>query len=109
MLTARYMGNREIGIHETEPEPPRPGQVQIDVAYAGICGTDLHVLHGDMDDRMSLSAIIGHEMSGVIAAVGDGVTGWNVGDHVTVMPLEWDGTCPACRAGNQHICHRSTS
>jgi 2-desacetyl-2-hydroxyethyl bacteriochlorophyllide A dehydrogenase len=99
------MGNREIGINDTEPEPPRPGQVQIDVAYAGLCGTDLHVLHGDMDDRMSLPAIIGHEMSGVIAAVGDGVTGWKVGDHVTVMPLEWDGTCPACRAGNQHICH----
>ena len=65
MLTARYMGNREIGIHETEPEPPRPGQVQIDVAYAGICGSDLHVLHGDMDDRISLPAIIGHEMSGL--------------------------------------------
>ena len=105
MLSARYLGNREIGIHQAEPEPPRPGQVQIGVAYAGICGTDLHVLHGDMDGRVRPPAIIGHEMSGVIAALGGGVTGWHVGDHVTVIPLDWDGTCPACRDGNQHICH----
>jgi (R,R)-butanediol dehydrogenase / meso-butanediol dehydrogenase / diacetyl reductase len=105
VLAAKYLGNREIGIRETQPEPPRPGQVQIEVAYAGICGSDLHVLHGEMDGRIRLPAILGHEMSGVIAALGQGVTGWTVGDHVTVMPLDWDGTCAACRAGNNHICH----
>jgi (R,R)-butanediol dehydrogenase / meso-butanediol dehydrogenase / diacetyl reductase len=104
MLTANYLGNRQIGIRESEPEPPQPGHVQIAVAYAGICGSDLHVLHGDMDGRVPIPAILGHEMSGVIAALGAGVTGWNVGDHVTVMPLDWDGTCPACQAGNVHIC-----
>jgi (R,R)-butanediol dehydrogenase/meso-butanediol dehydrogenase/diacetyl reductase len=57
-----------------------------------------------MDARVSLPAIIGHEMSGRIAALGEGVTGWSIGDPVTVMPLDWDGTCPACRAGNEHIC-----
>ena len=46
----------------------------------------------------------GHEMSGVIESVGADVTEWTVGDAVTVMPLDWDGTCPACLAGNQHIC-----
>jgi 2-desacetyl-2-hydroxyethyl bacteriochlorophyllide A dehydrogenase len=58
-----------------------------------------------MDARVRVPAILGHEMSGVIAALGPEVTGWHVGDHVTVMPLTWDGTCPACRAGNEHICH----
>jgi (R,R)-butanediol dehydrogenase/meso-butanediol dehydrogenase/diacetyl reductase len=77
----------------------------IKVAYAGLCGTDLHILHGSMDRRVAMPAIIGHEMSGTIAAVGDGVTDWRAGDAVTVMPLAWDGTCPACLAGNQHICH----
>jgi 2-desacetyl-2-hydroxyethyl bacteriochlorophyllide A dehydrogenase len=43
-------------------------------------------------------------MSGIVAAVGAGGTGWTVGQAVTVMPLDWDGTCPACLAGNQHIC-----
>ncbi|MFC7846959.1 zinc-binding dehydrogenase [Arthrobacter sp. NPDC057388] len=104
MLTANYLGNREIGISETDVQPPAPGQVQIEVAYTGICGTDLHILHGSMDTRVSMPAILGHEMSGIIAAVGEGVEGWQTGDHVTVMPLEWDGTCAACRAGHQHIC-----
>jgi (R,R)-butanediol dehydrogenase / meso-butanediol dehydrogenase / diacetyl reductase len=47
-------------------------------------------------------------MSGTIAAIGDQVEGWSVGDPVTVMPLSWDGTCPACEAGNVHVCHNLT-
>ena len=104
MLSAQYLGNRQIRIQEIEPESPRPGEVQIEVAYVGICGSDLHVLQGDMDGRVQVPAILGHEMSGVIAALGDGVTGWQVGDHVTAIPLDWDGTCPACLAGHQHVC-----
>lgn len=105
MLTANYVGSRNIEIREQEPEPVGPGQVQIEVAYAGICGTDLHIFHGDMDARVDVPAIIGHEMSGVVAKVDASVTTWRVGDHVTVMPLNWDGSCPACRSGHQHICH----
>ena len=105
MLTANYVGGAQIAIRTVEPEPPGPGQVQVEVAYTGICGTDLHVLHGNMDARVRTPAILGHEMSGVLAAVGAGVGGWEVGDHVTVMPLSWDGTCPACRAGHEHLCH----
>jgi (R,R)-butanediol dehydrogenase / meso-butanediol dehydrogenase / diacetyl reductase len=105
VLSARYLGSREIDIQEAQPEPPLPGQVQVEVAYVGICGTDMHVLQGEMDDRVRKPAILGHEMSGVIAALGDGVTGWQVGDQVTAIPLDWDGTCPACRAGNHYICH----
>jgi 2-desacetyl-2-hydroxyethyl bacteriochlorophyllide A dehydrogenase len=104
VLTANYVGDRTIDIREATPTPPAPGQVQIEVAYNGICGTDLHIFHGSMDARVSMPAIIGHEMSGRIAALGDDVTGWSVGDPVTVMPLDWDGTCPACLAGNQHVC-----
>jgi (R,R)-butanediol dehydrogenase/meso-butanediol dehydrogenase/diacetyl reductase len=104
MLTANYVGNHTIDIGESTPVAPGAGQVQIEVAYAGICGTDLHVLHGAMDARVTQPAILGHEMSGRIGAIGDGVTGWSVGDPVTVMPLDWDGTCPACLAGNQHVC-----
>jgi 2-desacetyl-2-hydroxyethyl bacteriochlorophyllide A dehydrogenase len=57
-----------------------------------------------MDARVERPLAFGHEMSGTIAALGEGVTGWAVGDAVTVMPLKWDGTCPACLAGHQHIC-----
>lgn len=105
MQTASYIGNSNISIQTAEAAPPAAGEVQIAVAYTGLCGTDLHILHGNMDARVTTPAIIGHEMSGVIAAVGAGVDGWSEGDHVTVMPLDWCGECPACLAGHQHICH----
>ena len=104
MLTANYVGDQTIEVRQADAQAPPAGAVQIKVAYAGICGTDLHILHGHMDSRVTTPAIIGHEMSGTIAAIGAGVTGWSVGDAVTVMPLDWDDTCPACLAGNQHIC-----
>ena len=104
MLTAAYTGDSTITITEAAPRPPAAGQVQIRVSYVGLCGTDLHILHGNMDTRVELPAIIGHEMSGHIAAIGAGVTEWAVGDPVTVMPLDWCNDCPACRAGNQHVC-----
>jgi len=104
MRTAVYIGDHTIETAEAEPQPPAAGQVQVAVAYTGLCGTDLHIIHGSMDGRVSRPLAFGHEMSGTIAAVGEGVTDWSVGDAVTVMPLVWDGTCPACLAGNTHIC-----
>ena len=104
MLTANYVGDHTISIREADAADPGPGEVQIAVAYTGLCGTDLHIVHGTMDARVSTPLIFGHEMSGTIAAIGEGVADWTVGDAVTVMPLDWDGTCPACLAGNQHIC-----
>ena len=104
MKTASYTGNETIEVREAQPVTPEVHQVQIRVAYTGICGTDLHVFHGEMDSRVTLPAIIGHEMSGVISAVGAKVTQWSVGEHVTVMPLDWCNNCPACRAGHQHVC-----
>jgi (R,R)-butanediol dehydrogenase/meso-butanediol dehydrogenase/diacetyl reductase len=104
MQTAAYVGNARIEVGSAEAVPPAPGEVQISVAYTGLCGTDLHILHGNMDARVSTPLVFGHEMSGTIAAVGEGVDAWKPGDAVTVMPLDWDGTCPACLAGNSHIC-----
>ena len=104
MRTASYVGNHTIELSDATPIGPGPGEVQIKVAYTGLCGTDLHIMHGNMDARVTTPLIFGHEMSGTIAALGAGVTDWAVGDAVTVMPLDWDGTCPACLAGNQHIC-----
>ena len=105
MHAATYVGAKTLTVIEREPELPGFGEAQIEVAYTGICGTDLHILHGDMDARVTMPAVLGHEMSGTIVAVGEGVEDWSAGDLVTVMPLVWDGTCPACRAGYNHICH----
>lgn len=80
--------------------------VRVEVAYTGICGTDLHIYHGDMDSRVPAPCVIGHEMAGRIAEVGPDTDGWLAGDLVTVMPLDWCGQCPACLAGHSHLCHR---
>jgi (R,R)-butanediol dehydrogenase / meso-butanediol dehydrogenase / diacetyl reductase len=106
MLAARYVGDRTVTVAEEQPVAPGPGQVRIDVAFVGICGTDLHILHGAMDARVSVPAVIGHEMSGRVAATGAEVANWEAGDPVTVMPLVSCGRCAACRAGHRHICRR---
>ena len=92
MRQAAYVGDHQIRVDDEQATSPSAGEVQIAVAYTGLCGTDLHILHGNMDARVSTPLVFGHEMSGTIAALGDGVEGWAVGDAVTVMPLDWDGT-----------------
>ena len=103
-LAVRYTAARTLTTGPAESEPPGPGLVELAPAYVGICGTDLHIFHGDMDARVKAPAVIGHEMSGRVVRVGAGVEGFAPGDPVTVMPLRWDGTCPACRRGNSHVC-----
>ena len=83
---------------------PSAGEVQIDVAYCGLCGTDIHIFHGHMDKRTGDHRIIGHEMSGVIARLGPEVEEFEVGQNVVVRPLIHCGNCPTCRRGYEHIC-----
>lgn len=78
--------------------------MQIRVSHCGICGTDLHLFHGNMDHRVKLPQVIGHESSGTVASVGEGVTGWAAGDRITVRPLAPCGDCPTCQRGHSHVC-----
>jgi (R,R)-butanediol dehydrogenase / meso-butanediol dehydrogenase / diacetyl reductase len=103
---AVYTGAGRLAVHAVPRRPPGPGEVVIEVAYTGICGTDLHVLHGDMDARVGDRAVLGHEMSGLVADVGPGVQGWVPGDVVTVLPVRPCGDCVTCRAGHSHVCPR---
>lgn len=102
---AVYRGDKTFSV-ENKPIPPLgDDEVQIDVAYCGICGTDLHIYLGHMDQRVGFERTVGHEMSGVIAAVGKDVKGLSEGQHIVVRPLDHCGDCPACNAGHEHICH----
>ena len=105
MISAKYIGGQHVGVETYEASEPLSDEVQIRVHFAGLCGTDLHIVHGNMDKRVKPNLTFGHEMSGVIERVGASVTTLSKGEHVTVMPLDWDGTCPACEAGYHHICH----
>lgn len=104
MKSVSYIGSGRVEVAERPTEAPAAGEVQLAVAFTGLCGTDMHIVHGSMDARVTTPLVFGHEMSGTVEQIGAGVEGWAVGDRVTVMPLEWDGTCPACLAGHQHIC-----
>lgn len=104
ITAAYYTGDKSFSVERVEAPVPGPGEVQIDIAYCGICGTDLHVYLGHMDPRVGNHRVIGHEMSGVIAAVGSGVADITVGDRVVVRPLDHCGDCPTCNRGFSHVC-----
>ena len=104
MKAAYYCGDRTVEIGECRIQSPSADQVRIEVAYCGVCGTDIHIYLGHQDRRIDIPQVIGHEMSGRIAEVGADVEGWAVGDPVVVRPLEACGACAACIAGNGHIC-----
>lgn len=105
MTAAQYVGNKRFEIVPGSRVAPSKGEVRLDVGFVGICGTDMHIYHGVMDQRVAPPQVIGHEMSGVIAELGEGVEGFEIGDHVVVRPLDYCGNCPACDAGHCHICH----
>lgn len=104
MQAAYYCGDRKVEVGECKVQAPGSGEVRIEVAYCGVCGTDLHIYMGHMDGRLDMPQVIGHEMSGRIAEVGAEVEGWTAGDPVVVRPLDACGECPACKAGNGHVC-----
>ncbi|NMH85992.1 zinc-dependent alcohol dehydrogenase [Flavivirga algicola] len=105
MLATQYEGNKTFTVFEKEIEAPAAGEVRIKVAYVGVCGTDVHIYHGMMDKRVNIPETIGHEMSGVIDALGDGVTGYEVGDKVVVRPLD-DRLAQPSDKGFNHVCEK---
>jgi len=88
MTAVYYEGGGRFSLGEARPQAPAEGEVRIDVAYCGVCGTDLHIAHGAMDHRVRPPQVIGHEMSGTVAEIGSGVDGFRVGDPVVVRPLD---------------------
>ncbi|MGS0496537.1 Zn-dependent alcohol dehydrogenase [Pseudoalteromonas sp. S1727] len=105
MQAAEYIGNKSFRIVEGKQVKPQADEVRLDVGFVGICGTDMHIYHGVMDQRVNPPHTIGHEISGVVAELGSNVTNLKVGDRVVVRPLDYCGDCPACNAGHSHVCH----
>jgi len=115
MKAAVWHGRQDVRIETVpDPGPPPPGQVQVEVAWCGICGTDLHeYMSGPLYiplDRphpktgVQAPVIIGHEMSGEVVAVGDGVTGFAPGDRIAACPIIGCGECRWCRSGSMAQC-----
>ncbi|MGW0832088.1 NAD(P)-dependent alcohol dehydrogenase [Streptomyces prunicolor] len=89
------------------PTPaPGPGEVLLAVDAVGICHTDLHILDAPAGD-FPVPLTLGHEISGRVTAVGDGVTDRPQGQAVAVFGLTFCGRCPACLAGRENQCRVS--
>ena len=97
---------RLVAVQCPAPEPG-PGQVLVEVAYCGICGSDLHFRQ--VPELFPAGTVPGHEFSGRIIAAGDGVRGWSAGSRVCVLPFGQCGECAVCRAGNEQVCPHAVS
>lgn len=84
-----------------DPRPPAGGVV-VDVGATGLCRSDWHAWAGH--DDIAFPHVPGHELAGVVAEVGEGVTGWSVGDRVTVPFVCGCGRCAWCRRGDAQVC-----
>lgn len=106
MKAVRLNEERNMELIEREDPVAGPGEVLVRSHYCGICGTDLHA--GEMD-VFETGVIIGHEFSGEIVDLGDGVSDWSVGDRIVANPNGLVcGECKYCRSGRYNLCSVAT-
>jgi alcohol dehydrogenase, propanol-preferring len=105
MKAARFYQVGQPLLLEEIPRPqPGPEEVLIRVKACGICGSDIHIVYEGVTPTAFQPIILGHEFSGDIAEVGEGVEGWSVGDRAAVNCIVSCGNCPHCLSGNEQIC-----
>jgi L-iditol 2-dehydrogenase len=96
-------GEERLELRDVAEPRLRPGHVVLDVAAAGICGTDLHIMKDEY--RSDPPVTLGHEVAGTIRAIGEGVSGWRVGQRVvTETYFSVCGRCEHCRTGRPNLC-----
>ena len=105
MKAAVYHGPQDLRVEEVPVRELKDNEVKIQVKYCGICGTDIHIFHGDGGCcDVTPPLVPGHEFSGVVAEVGSKVKTVKVGDRVTGDPNDMCGECYFCKNGMQHFC-----
>ena len=102
MKAAYYKEKGKFEVGENKQIPPKEGEVRLDVGFCGVCGTDVHIFHGVMDQRIKPPQIVGHEASAVVAEIGENVTSVKVGDRVAVRPLRFGNPHPFDK-GHAHV------
>ncbi|MGZ4588279.1 MAG: NDMA-dependent alcohol dehydrogenase [Mycobacteriaceae bacterium] len=97
-----YETGKPIEIVELNLDGPKAGEVLIRYTHAGLCHSDVHIQHGDLEARLPM--VLGHEGAGIIEEVGPGVTRVAAGDHVVCSFIPNCGVCRWCATGQQAIC-----
>lgn len=117
MKAAQFHAVEDLRVEEVEEPTAGPGQVKLRNAYSGICGSDLHLYYSpesaglDVTTKHPLTGaglpqILGHEFSGTVVELGEGVDSVAVGDRVAVWPIYYCGECPACVKGMYNACQK---
>lgn len=102
MKAVVYDAPKQYSVKEVPTPEPGPGEVRIKVDQVGVCGTDVHIHHGDFGAVFPLTP--GHELVGTIDALGEGTGRFAVGEQVTVNPNVYCGMCDYCLAGRLILC-----
>src|SRR5436190_19607553 len=119
MQALRWHGNRDVRLDEVDLSLPLgPGMVEVEVAFCGVCGSDVaECAHGPFAIRRRPHPLsgqappltLGHEFSGRVVGVGEGVEAIRIGDRVAADACWRCGECRACRTGRYNLCAESGS
>ena len=104
MQATRLFQTGDLRLVTIADPAPAPGEVLVRIEAAGICGTDRHLYRGEFPCTPPVT--LGHEFSGLVTALGAGVTGLAIGTRVTCDPNIACGTCPQCLRGRVNLCER---
>lgn len=97
--------NKPLSIEDVQVEPPRANEVRVKVHSTGVCHTDAYTLDGD-DPEGLFPVVLGHEGSGVVESIGEGVTNVAVGDHVLMAYTPECGDCKFCKSKKTNLCSK---
>ena len=111
MKAVALTGSRSMSIVDLPDADPGPGEVKLRVAFCGICGSDMHEYESESPLRALgvLQPVMGHEFSGTVVAIGEGVTSVRVGQRVVGNPSPGCGTCGYCMRRRENMCRSATS
>jgi len=101
-----HAARQPLAVQEVPDPAPGLGELLVRVAACGVCHTDLHYLDHGTPTFKKPPLILGHEISGTVAGLGAGVSGWREGDRVLLPAVYGCGQCAACRNGRENICER---
>ncbi|MBU5306697.1 2,3-butanediol dehydrogenase [Clostridioides mangenotii] len=114
MKAALWYNKNDIRVEEIDEPKVTKGNVKIKVKWCGICGSDLHEFLGGPIfipvgqphplSKNEAPVVLGHEFSGEVVEIGDGVKNFKAGDRVVVEPMVVCGECPACKEGKYNLC-----
>jgi len=102
---ACFLGKRRIEVRELELPELRDDDILVKNMACGVCGTDVHIFHGEKGSaEVKPPIVLGHEYAGIVERVGASVAGLKAGDKVTIDPNIYCGSCRLCRVGKKQLC-----